>query len=74
MTYLGKQIDELSRAIKNQSLAEADDRNAPSEYGTKDSHLDKELGIRRDDGGIHYTRAKRGAVDNNGKPSNSPFA
>ena len=56
-------LDELNRVIKNQSLAEADDRNAPSEYGTKDSYLVKELGIRRDDERLHHARVKQRAVD-----------
>ena len=42
-------LDEFNRVIKDPDLAEADDRNAPIEYGVEDSYLDMELGIRRDD-------------------------
>ena len=72
MTYLGNQIDELNRAIKDPGLAEVDDRNASSEYGMEDPYLGMELGIRRDDEGPHNARMKRRAVDEDGKPIGRP--
>ena len=36
-------LDELNQVIKDPDLAEADDRNAPSEYSVEDSYLDMEL-------------------------------
>ena len=44
-----------------------DFRRQPSAYGAEDSYLDMELGIRRDDEGLHHTRVKRRAVDQDGK-------
>ena len=42
-----------------------------------DAYLDMELGIRRDDEGLHHARVKRRAVDEDGKsigkPSNNPL-
>ena len=47
-------LDEFNRMIKDKDLAEANDQNAPSEYDVKDSYLDRELGVRRDDEGPHH--------------------
>ena len=56
-------LDEFNRVIKDSYLAEADDERAKSsEYGVEDSYLDMELGIRRDDEGLHHARVKQRAV------------
>jgi hypothetical protein len=37
-------LDEFNRVIKDKDLAEANDQNAPSEYGVENSYLDMVLG------------------------------
>ena len=52
-------LDEFNRVIKYSDLAEAEDeRVKSSKYGVEDSYLDMELGIRRDDEGLHHARVK----------------
>jgi hypothetical protein len=66
-------LDEFNRVIKDPHLAKAeDDHDTPSEYGVEDSYLDMELGIRRDDEGLHHARVKRRAVDKDGNPTGRP--
>ena len=66
-------LDKLNRVIKDSDLAEAEDEQVkPSEYGVEDSYLDMELGIRRDDEGLHHARVKRRAVDQDGRPIGRP--
>ena len=43
-----------------------------SEYGVEDSYLDMELGIRRDDEGLHHARVRQRAVDQDGQPIGIP--
>ena len=64
-------LDEFNRVIKDSNLAESND-DGPSEYGVEDTYLDMELGIRRDDEGLHHARVKRRAVDEDGKPIGKP--
>ena len=60
-------LDEFNWVIKDSDLAEADDEQVKSsEYGVEYSYLDMELGIRRDDEGLHHARFKRRAVDQDG--------
>ena len=65
-------LDEFNRVIKDLDLAKADDQDKPSEYSVEDSYLDMELGIRRQDEGLHYTRVKIRAVDQDGQPIGRP--
>ena len=56
---------------KDSDLAKKDNEpgnRQPSDFGVEDSYLDRELGIRRDDEGLHNAKMKRRAVDENGKP------
>ena len=67
-------LDEFNRIIKDSDLAEADDeRVKSSKYGVEDSYLDMELGIRRDDEGLHNAGVKRRAVDQDGRPIGRPI-
>ena len=65
-------LDEFNRVIKDSDLAETVDDQPPTEYGVEDSYLDMELGIRRDDEGLHHARVKRRAIDEDGKPIGRP--
>jgi hypothetical protein len=61
--------------IKDSDLAKANDKpgnQQPSKHGVEDSYLDMEIGIRRDDEGLHHARVKRRAVDEDGKPIGRP--
>ena len=71
-------LDEFNWVIKGLDLVEAEDEQVKSsEYGVEDSYLDMELGIRRDDEGLHHARVKRRSVDQDGRPigrsSNNPL-
>ena len=73
-----KFLDEFNWAIKYSDPAEAgDDQDKPSEYGVEDSYLDMELGIRRNDEGLHHARIKQRVFDQDGqpigRPSNNPL-
>ena len=64
-------LEEFNRVIKDADLAEGDD-DQPSEYGVEDTYLGMEMGIRRDEEGLHHARVKRRAMDENGKPIGRP--
>ena len=71
-------LDKFNRVIKDSDLAEAEDEQVKSsEYGLEDSYRHMELGIRRDDEGLHHDRVKQRAVDQDGRPigipSNNPL-
>ena len=66
--------------IKDPDVLEGSDDHPddhPSEYGIEDAYLGMELGIRRDEEGLHHARVKRRAVDDDnrpiGRPSNNPL-
>ena len=69
-------LDEFNRVIKDPDLTDEIDDH-PSEYGVKDTYLGMELGIRRDEEGLHHALVKRRAVDDDnkpiGRPSNNPL-
>ena len=70
--------DVFNRVVKDSDLSEAnDERVKSSEYGVEDYYLDMELGIRRDDEGLHHDGVNRRAVDQDGQPigipSNNPL-
>ena len=64
-------LEEFNRVIENPDVAEGSDDH-PSEYGVEDPYLGMELGIRRDEEGLHHARVKRRAVDDDNKPIGRP--
>ena len=69
---------EFNRVIKDLELAEVQDEQVKSsQYVVEDSYLDMELGIRRDDEGLHHAIFKRRAVYQDvrpiGRPNNNPL-
>ena len=73
-----KFLEEFNRVIKDPDVVEGnDDQQQPSEFGVEDPYLNMELGIRRDEEGLHHARVKRRAVDDDnrpiGRPSNNPL-
>ena len=60
-------IEEYRRVIQNKDIGEAEQIDI-AEIGETDAYLDMELGIQREEEGIHHARVKRRALDNEGKP------
>lgn len=64
-------VNEYKRVIDSKDVADIEDYTN-EEVGIKDPYINMELGITRDEEGMHHARVKRRAVDEEGKPIGMP--